>query len=164
MYMEGFSFNPVNKDEACLVFLFESAILNTPAKFFFGAITTFFIGLIIEYILHQRRVMKKKFIVTTENYRMIMFKHICLYIVQLLLSYAIMLLAMTFSFTFFMMVILGLCSGHFLFNYNAPISESVEPCCAQLDEVENSITSSDSDADICYEEGEHSADEEENSD
>ena len=54
-----------------------------------------------------------------------------LFMLQVFLGYALMLIVMTYQFELVISAIVGLGLGHATFNLKAPVGESVEPCCVE---------------------------------
>ena len=141
MYMDGF--NGLSSHIPCLVFLFQSWVLDTPFKFILASISTFAFGIIIELIIFIRREIKcpsSTPILIHNCTRNVSGKTqsialIALYGVQLVFSYLLMLLAMSYSSYIFVMCMLGLIVGHYFFNFHLPARRN-EACCAVTNHYE----------------------------
>merc|ERR1719483_310147 len=55
---------------------------------------------------------------------------IFLFALNIASGYLAMLVAMTYSMELFICMVVGLVLGHAIFNTEAPVGESVDPCCA----------------------------------
>jgi len=145
MYMDGF--NGVDPNRACLVFLFQTWVMDTPVKYAFGSIGSFAIGMFIELVILIRRELKKGR--SARKYRLLQkiadavshpklhsFLLIFLYGLQLVFAYFAMLLAMSFAAVIFSMVMLGFIAGHFLFNFETAAGGN-EACCAANETYED---------------------------
>lgn len=134
MYMDGF--NGLGPNVPCLIFLFQSWILDTPTKYAFGSIGAFLIGIAIETLVYFRRQLKLTKLThlapSSRKRKVCAFMLILLYGIQLVLAYFAMLLAMSFAIVIFTMVMLGLTTGHFIFNFETPPGNN-EACCAAND-------------------------------
>ena len=140
MYMDGF--NGLGPDVPCLIFLFQSWVLDTQVKYAFGSIGAFLVGLFIEFIILLRRQTKLPKVVRSKAFWCLPDANhektqslflITLYAVQLVFAYFAMLLAMSFAVVIFTMVMLGLVVGHFAFNSDTPAGGN-EACCAANEE------------------------------
>jgi Ctr copper transporter family len=108
MYMDGFHW----KDSVCIIYLFPSWILNSPSKFAAGALGSLFVGGLLEWIIMRRRTV----LTVMSPGRSRLFAAAAYYGAQLSLGYLAMLVAMTYSWPLFICIILGIVSGHILFN------------------------------------------------
>jgi hypothetical protein len=139
MYMKGFEWEATT----CLVYLFQTWIISTRLELVGACIGTIALGFLVEAtIRHRRRVLnnykngKKKMILSAS-----------LYGAQLVSSYLIMLLIMTYSGPLFISVIFGLVIGHVANNWLELTDgsrsgrvgiEGSTPCCANyLDNGDN---------------------------
>ncbi|UJR22024.1 hypothetical protein I4U23_025096 [Adineta vaga] len=108
----GFQFSIFN--DQCLLFLFPGWNINTHLKYVFAIIGVFCLGLSNELLIHSRHLLS-----TRLNTRSSLIVHqLCLsfvYGIHMLLAYGIMLLVMTYDVGFFITLLLGLVSGHFIF-------------------------------------------------
>lgn len=141
MYMDGF--NGLSSKIPCLVFLFQSWVMDTQVKFAFGSIGAFAIGMFIEFVILLRRETKvsrkaRKYAITkclpgrespmAQKALLVLF-----YATQLVFAYFAMLLAMSFSSIIFAMIMLGFVFGHVAFNFETPAGGN-EACCAANDD------------------------------
>jgi Ctr copper transporter family len=108
MYMDGFHW----KDSVCIIYLFPSWILNSPGKFAAAALGSLFVGGLLEWIIMRRRMVLS----LMSPGRSRLFAAATYYGAQLSLGYLAMLVAMTYSGPLFICIILGIVSGHVLFN------------------------------------------------
>ena len=108
MYMDGFHW----KDSVCIIYLFPSWILNSPGKFAAAALGSLFVGGLLEWIIMRRRTVLS----VMSPGRSRLFAAAACYGAQLSLGYLAMLVAMTYSWPLFICIILGIVSGHILFN------------------------------------------------
>merc|ERR1719473_2156243 len=124
MFMGGFVATG-NGDDSCLMFLHSSLIMDSPWKFFVGCLATVLLGVLNEYVVSVRRNFKK----ANVSGRWFIAGTGLLYVINLIFGYLLMLLAMTYSYEIFAMVLLGLVIGHLWFNRAARITESTDACC-----------------------------------
>mmetsp|Transcript_18192 Transcript_18192/g.29565 ORF Transcript_18192/g.29565 Transcript_18192/m.29565 type:complete len:368 (-) Transcript_18192:48-1151(-) len=137
MYMDGFTWAGDEK-KSCLTLLFPSIVLDSAAKFVFGVLFCFCFGIFIEFLLKQRRslatqprpICKRKYKLARS----------CLYTIQILCGYTMMLFVMTYSTPIFIASVIGLVVGHVAFNLDQPIPEFSDPCCQVLLDEELSST------------------------
>jgi hypothetical protein len=108
MYMDGFHW----KDSVCIIYLFPAWILNSPGKFAAAALGSLFVGGLLEWIIMRRRTILS----VMSPGRSRLFVAAAYYGAQLSLGYLAMLVAMTYSWPLFICIILGIVSGHVLFN------------------------------------------------
>jgi Ctr copper transporter family len=108
MYMDGFHWT----DPTCVIYLFPSWVLTTAGSLAGACVGTIFFGMALEAVIWKRRSTVQSFPggwkrvgVSTVSYGL-----------QLTLGYMLMLVIMTYSGPLFMCVILGLMSGHAIFN------------------------------------------------
>lgn len=110
--MQGFEWEATT----CIVFLFSSWVISTRVALFGACIGTILLGMLVEAIIYQRRtVMSKVYPKGGGKKKMIL--SAILYGAQLTFSYLVMLLVMTYSLPIFMSVVLGLVTGHVVFNW-----------------------------------------------
>jgi Ctr copper transporter family len=143
MYMDGFHW----RDSVCVIYLFPSWVLNSEGKFAAAALGSIFVGGLLEWIIMRRRTVLS----VMSPGRSRLFAAAACYGAQLSLGYFAMLVAMTYSWPLFICIILGIVSGHILFNakdslfpiktspaksdsvtYNPVIEDG--NCCSQLSE------------------------------
>jgi hypothetical protein len=136
MFMEGFVSISQEKEgsTACVNILFKDWTLNTKVKYAFGCIGVFLLGIFIEMLTMIRRRLYKE-VEWSRNRDIAM---VIIHSLQVLLSYFIMLIAMTYSVELFCMVCSGLVVGYIIFNLSAPPVENTDPCCAHIDSVDDS--------------------------
>eukprot|EP00591_Stephanopyxis_turris_P009522 CAMPEP_0195521334 /NCGR_PEP_ID=MMETSP0794_2-20130614/18474_1 /TAXON_ID=515487 /ORGANISM="Stephanopyxis turris, Strain CCMP 815" /LENGTH=664 /DNA_ID=CAMNT_0040650863 /DNA_START=58 /DNA_END=2052 /DNA_ORIENTATION=+ len=124
MFMEGFQW----QGSTCVVYLFPAWTLTTHAAFVGACFGTFFFGFALEAVIKGRRSVAvmvqgkiKRLAVSTLFYGL-----------QLTMGYMLMLVVMTYSVPLFLCIILGLMTGHFMFNINTKnlvVAEGSTPCC-----------------------------------
>jgi hypothetical protein len=141
MYMEGFQWI---QSSTCVVLLFPSWVLNSSWKYILAVIVTFVSALGLEKFIQQRR----KVMAYMESGTNRLFVSALFYGIQLSVGYLLMLIIMIYSFVLFMAVILGLVSGHILFNAKDaiwPIHESLN-----LDEIDAALDNNSDNNDDSY--------------
>jgi len=137
MYMDGF--NGLASDIPCLIFLFQTWVMDTPVKYAFGSIGAFLIGLTVELLILLRRETKLplqsrsssrilRALPDSRRPRLQVCVLMTMYSIQLVLAYFAMLLAMSFAAVIFAMVMLGMICGHYAFNFHTP-AQGNEACC-----------------------------------
>ncbi|GAX78013.1 hypothetical protein CEUSTIGMA_g5455.t1 [Chlamydomonas eustigma] len=119
MWMTGFQFSGKSSD-ACVVYLFSKWTLDTSVKFAFACIGTFFLGVVVIALGVVRQFFWKRhdglvYGSQLQNWGMIVGVTFT-YMVQLTLSYCVMLFVMTYQAELFIMSVLGLATGHFYFD------------------------------------------------
>jgi hypothetical protein len=133
MYMQGFEW----ESKTCVVYLFSSWVVTTRGALIGACFGTIAFGMLVEFIIRQRREMLRKF----ENGKTKMAYAALLYALQLTTSYLVMLIIMTYSGPLFCSVIVGLVCGHVLSNWTDLTGEkesgeaSLEgstPCCQNV--------------------------------
>jgi hypothetical protein len=148
MYMEGFQWI---QSSTCVVLLFPSLVLNSSWKFILAVIVTFLSALGLEKFIQQRR----KVMAYMESGTNRLFASALFYGIQLSIGYILMLIIMIYSFVLFIAVILGLVSGHILFNAKDaiwPIYESLN-----LDEIDAALDSNSDNNDDSDETGKNTS-------
>jgi len=128
MYMQGFSL--ASRKNICVILLFESWVLDTKTKFIIGCIGVVILGIAIEGLLALRRNLQSRKILLKMSSLMRRVLIILLFGVNVACGYFGMLVAMTYSVELFLCMVIGLLLGHAIFNSEAEIGESVDPCCA----------------------------------
>jgi Ctr copper transporter family len=108
MYMDGFHWT----DSTCVIYLFSSWVLTTPAKLVFASFGTIFFGIALELVIQRRRLL----MANMSAGRTRLAASAIFYGLQLTMGYFIMLVIMTYSGPLFFSVIVGLIGGHLLFN------------------------------------------------
>lgn len=109
MYMEGFQWI---QSSTCVIFLFESWVLDSAWKYVLAVIGTTLAAIGLEKFIQQRR--KTMALMEAGTTRLI--ASAVFYIVQLAYGYLLMLVIMIYSGVLFLAVILGLGIGHVFFN------------------------------------------------
>merc|ERR1719481_1332373 len=129
MYMQGFVTSGKAK-EACVILLFNSWVLNSREKFAIGCVGVIFLGIAIEAMLCLRRLLQSGKVLRRLRGLSRRGAIILLFALNIASGYLAMLVAMTYSVELFICMVVGLVAGHALFNSEAPVGESVDPCCA----------------------------------
>jgi hypothetical protein len=150
MWMFGFQFSNTRRNGGCLVYLFPEWVLDSQVKFAFACIGTFALGIVVASLNSARRYVGRYIKVpplqpghgsaapTQRDKRVHFLK--CLgrrvalatvHAVQLTLAYFLMLVAMTYQAELFIMIPLGLATGHALFDGDGSDGgeDNVDPCC-----------------------------------
>jgi len=139
MYMEGFQFI---QSSTCVIMLFPSWVLNTPWKYVIAVIATTLLAIGLEKFIQQRR--KAMALMGCGTSRLIV--SAAFYGVQLTIGYVLMLIIMIYSGVLFIAVILGLVTGHILFNARDaiwPIHESAHLSVDGTDEPDKNSEAED---------------------
>jgi len=129
MYMQGFVTSGKAK-EACVILLFNSWVLNSREKFAIGCVGVIFLGIAIEAMLCLRRLLQSGKVLRRLRGLSRRGAIIFLFALNIASGYLAMLVAMTYSVELFICMVVGLVAGHAFFNSEAPVGESVDPCCA----------------------------------
>jgi len=129
MYMQGFTTSGKAKD-ACVILLFNSWVLNSREKFGIGCVGVILLGIAIEGMLCLRRLLQSRKILPRLRGVSRRAAIIFLFALNIASGYLAMLVAMTYSMELFLCMVVGLVAGHAFFNSEAPVGESVDPCCA----------------------------------
>lgn len=165
MYMNGFSLDfSKRENDACIVFLFSGWEANNFFKYWVVVFFSFALGVIVEYVVYIRRTFQNtgqlylrpsKFLkslnhrdspgsettfltdttmlnVDSRSYKV---KFMLLHVLQVVVGYFAMLIAMTYSTVLFTSVVLGICCGHLMFNYKEPVTRG-EVCCDFLNDTD----------------------------
>jgi hypothetical protein len=109
MYMDGFHWM---HDTTCVIYLFPRWVLSTQGRFVAACLGTIVFGALVEFVIFRRRQSMTGF--SAGYYRLAV--SAAFYGVQLTFGYVIMLVVMTYSIPLFLCCVLGLVSGHVLFN------------------------------------------------
>lgn len=123
MYMEGFISYVTgeyrteggSKTPSCLVLWFPDWILDTQGKFAAACMGVFLLGIFTEFLSYLRRLVRTH--VKTLSPPPQIFSMCFLYAVQLMFGYFCMLIAMTYQVELFVCVVVGIGTGHALFNF-----------------------------------------------
>ncbi len=106
--------------KACIVYLFPEWPLTTAVKFAFACIGTFLMGIVVVSLGTARKAVwlihETKPNATPLTNAGLMAALVALYAVQLTLGYFIMLFVMTYQAELFIMSVMGLTTGHFVFD------------------------------------------------
>jgi len=115
MYMDGFNW----QGSTCVIYLFAAWTLSTPAKFALAAMGSILFGIVLEFVLWQRRSIydlppgKRRLVLSS-----------LVYGVQLSLGYFIMLVIMTYSGPLFLCTVGGMMLGHAGFNAQDSLAQA----------------------------------------
>eukprot|EP00924_Labyrinthula_sp_SR-Ha-C_P003451 snap_masked-scaffold_15-processed-gene-9.20-mRNA-1 protein AED:1.00 eAED:1.00 QI:0/-1/0/0/-1/1/1/0/579 len=132
MYMNGFTLDPSRRpDDACLVILFDGLVASNFWSYWFLVFCSFCIGISVEYVLYRRKRYHNASRQTGKQYRN---NSLLLHFIQVAISYAAMLIAMTYSLAMMISVCSGVVAGHYLFNFKDRIQD-VEACCAFMEDL-----------------------------
>jgi len=129
MYMQGFTASGNTKD-ACVILLFKSWVLDTRIKFAVGCVGVIILGIAIEGLLCLRREIQSRKILLRIRGVARRASIVFLFTLNISSGYLAMLVAMTYSVELFICMVVGLVVGHAIFNTEAAVGESVDPCCA----------------------------------
>jgi len=129
MYMKGFTTSGNGKD-ACVILLFKSWVLDTKAKFGIACVGVILLGIAIEGLLCLRREIQSRKILLRIRGLARRASIVLLFSLNIGSGYLAMLVAMTYSVELFICMVIGLVLGHAIFNTEAAVGESVDPCCA----------------------------------
>ena len=162
MIMEGFksSLDTTASGTECIALFFSSWVLDERWKFYIACIGVFLACICVQYIAKFRIILRQSrsqpssgpinsllkipllrsataMVASSGNAddsKLILYYILSLfaYAVQVILSYFIMLVTMTYSIELFCMVCAGLICGQALFNLDLPPSHSTEACCAEI--------------------------------
>ena len=128
MHMDGFVLDG-NAAKPCTLLFFPGWTINSRVKMAFSSLGIILLGVATEWCVYMRRTYSEqhqaaKATTVDKLVRSVM------YGVNVFLGYMLMLAAMTYSVSIFVMVILGLTIGHGIFNANAAVGETTDPCCS----------------------------------
>eukprot|EP00092_Neocalanus_flemingeri_P002133 GFUD01002273.1.p1 GENE.GFUD01002273.1~~GFUD01002273.1.p1 ORF type:complete len:546 (-),score=175.52 GFUD01002273.1:534-2171(-) len=129
MYMQGFTASGNGKD-ACVILLFKSWVLDTRTKFGLGCVGVILLGVAVEGMLCLRRQLQGRRILLRISGVTRRVSIVLLFGLNIASGYLAMLVAMTYSVELFICMVIGLVVGHAIFNTEAAVGESVDPCCA----------------------------------
>ena len=131
MSMNGF-FSIVQDSQGstpCVNLLFEEWTLDNEGKFAAGCLGVFFLGILIQYLTVLRASTRK--ILNPMHRRL---GRVLAFGTQVVLSYFLMLVAMTYSVELFCMVVAGLTTGYALFHSSDerdPTEIPADACCPE---------------------------------
>lgn len=132
MYMDGFTAmaGQPKGSVQCVNLLFVTWTLDNALKFGFACVGVFFTGVMIQALTYVRlSLVKKKYGQTCTSLLTLL-----LYSIQMVLSYMIMLVAMTYNVELFCMVCTGLMVGYALFHLKMPQPTNTDQCCPPEDD------------------------------
>jgi len=127
MHMSGFVFGVGD----CVVFLLEQWRLDSPRAMGIGLLASAWLGLVYEGLTWARRNKLQTSPWLRQRPWLWTLILTLSYMLQVLLGYLLMLIAMTYQLELLLSAVSGLGLGHAIFNLKAPVGESVEPCCVE---------------------------------
>ncbi|KAG1668908.1 hypothetical protein FOA52_016077 [Chlamydomonas sp. UWO 241] len=129
MWMTGFQ--TIGKhSQPCVIYLFHSWVLDSAGKFMVACIGTVLMGVAVSALASGRaRVTATKVSSKVRWHRPAKLAAVvAMFFTQILFAYALMLVAMSFQFELFLMVVIGLTIGHAVFHIHT-FQENVDACC-----------------------------------
>jgi copper chaperone CopZ len=131
MYMQGFVglYSIISQKHMCPIFLFQEWILTTRTKYAFAAFFTWVVAILTEGLVGVRRYAQAKLQEYKASRNVSFACAAILYATHLTMGYLLMLVAMMYQTELFIILVFGLVCGHCIFNWKAPIADSVDPCC-----------------------------------
>jgi hypothetical protein len=127
----------------CVNLLFEEWTLDNSTKFGVACFGILCIGIIVQYLTLLKSQLKKQFPqLLQKSIYLFRFVKMLIFGIQIVLSYFLMLVAMTYSVELFTMVVVGLTIGYGLFGTMLPDHEepNADPCCPPEQEELSSPT------------------------
>lgn len=125
MFMNGFTSIGLSDygTTECVNFLFQSWTLDSRIKVATACFGVLVLGMLVQYLTYLRRILGRK-----NRTKEVVVMIVSLYSLQLILSYSLMLIAMTYSVELFLMVCFGLIFGYAAWNIEVtPLS--TDQCC-----------------------------------
>mmetsp|Transcript_23872 Transcript_23872/g.75162 ORF Transcript_23872/g.75162 Transcript_23872/m.75162 type:complete len:712 (-) Transcript_23872:2695-4830(-) len=146
MYMDGFqSFLFYDGEKPmCPNFLYKEWTLDSAAKFVLGCLGAVLMGFLTELLTFSRRKIRGGSwrwdlaldplldVVRCNKDRVVNLSLACLYGLQVTIAYFDMLIAMSYCSELFGALVVGLILGHFCFNVENSVGETVDPCCVRV--------------------------------
>jgi hypothetical protein len=114
MIMTGFESQISSNDPLCINLLFPEWTLDSSVKFTFACLGVLALGLFIQYLTVLKMKTRHLTIITTELQRRVI--RMLLFGIQIVSTYCIMLVTMTYSVELFVMVAIGLTAGYAFFH------------------------------------------------
>lgn len=141
MYMSGFKAISSSKKghTECINLFFDTWTLDNDSVFAGACIGVFLLGLVIESLVMARRLIFAKMEKTLQRDVLMVLLHG----VNVVLSYFVMLVAMTYNVELFCMAVSGLTVGFMLFNLAEPPRHKTDPCCSLGHEKEDVVLPAD---------------------
>ena len=104
---------PGSEAAACVVFLFENWVLDSAAKYAFAVVGTFFLAMVPEALtwLRHKKIAKMR----RERHKLRLFAYAVAFFIQVVVSYWLMLIVMTYSTYLFLAVVFGITFAHLCF-------------------------------------------------
>lgn len=124
-YVMGAYFMPSfanNDDSYCVLLWFEGWTLDTVGKYVLALVGVFFMGVANEFLVSIRRKYERE---TLFTYKEEIIRS-AMYGLQMTSAYLMMLIVMLYEIYLFLVLVLGLATGHFLFN--RPTNLYIKPC------------------------------------
>ncbi|CAD7961879.1 unnamed protein product [Amoebophrya sp. A25] len=125
MHMMGFKSIFSSEVAECMMLFHQSLLLDSWWKFLLGFLFIVSFGIATEFVVSVRRNADPDL----RTFKGKAYK-VSLFAGNMFIGYLVMLITMTYSVELFLAVIIGLGIGHFAFNSQAPVGESVTACCA----------------------------------
>lgn len=133
MFMTGFEVSG-KQETPCIILLFQSWILDSRLKIILACLGIVIFGIFIEFLIFLRRQLQTNaYFCKNPTYKKIIM--IGMFGLNISLGYLAMLIAMTYSFELFIAMVIGLTVGYAIFNVNAPVGESADPCCVNQNDA-----------------------------
>lgn len=136
MYMQGFMplssimhGGPGGHPRMCPTYLFQEWVLSTRTKYALAATFTWVVAILTEGLVGFRRYAKNELELHKVSVPLAFLCTAALYAVHLTMGYLLMLISMMYQTELFIILVFGLVCGHCLFNWKAPIADSIDPCC-----------------------------------
>lgn len=137
MFMDGFHSMQETTTPLCVNILFVDWTLDNKEKFAAGCVGVFSLGILIQFLTSIRVKITTDYLKSRKSYLLVPI--MILYFAQVMLSYYAMLIAMSYSYELFFMVVAGLTVGYACFNlFHSTPPASTDPCCP--DEIEEKKT------------------------
>lgn len=149
MYMDGFQWI----DSTCVIYLFPTWVLRTPAAIVGACFATLIFGICLEGVIFARRRTVQN--MEEAGWKLQVGVSTLMYGIQLTMGYMLMLVVMTYSGPLFLCVVVGLMLGHLIFNskvFNNGRGKGVVEE-KKDDTYVESATNSSSGGDCCGQEG-----------
>ena len=128
MYMSGFKsiVSSHHGKTECINLLFEEWTLDDKSVFAIACVGVFVLGIVVELLVFCRRTVFAK--MRKGHWRDLLL--VFLHGINVVLSYFIMLVVMTYNVELFSMAVTGLVFGYIAFNLAEPPRHQTDPCCA----------------------------------
>jgi len=129
MYMSGFTWG-FNPNDPCLVYLFQGLVLDNQWKFVLACFVTVGLGVMADCCILLRQWVRENIKSCGKGFKLVLWETVgvAFFTSQAFLSYALMLVAMTYKGELLCSLLAGLAIGYFFFKREAR-QESPELCC-----------------------------------